>query len=400
MKSNKGITLIALVVTIIILLILAGVSITTLSGNGLFGRAESSAAKYQAASEAENSTISSLMDKYDNYESEIAGMTTVSWNSPIAERGSFINNLNPKPTKTSNLYDKQVVAVKPDGTQVLLNPYQEQSISVPQGTKLRFCYYLDTASTYTYVGVQKGNNGKVLAAVELAAAVRPTYLAENTEAEGELRDGSYHYIEVSTNGYSEMSFRLVDDDIDSWENNGETITESVWITSCNGTSRVVASGNVTINWSTIATRGSYINSLNPTSPVNSNYSDKEIIAIKPDGSKVLINPYISGNITVPIGTKLRFYTYSDKAYDITVISLSSGQYNENFDADGKIMYIDYTVTSDVALGRGPDDISSFPDDYSEENLKGKTYSLWGIGIDTDDEEDSNQGKELREINVK
>ncbi len=68
-KENKGITLIALVVTIIILLILAGVSITTLSGNGLFGRAESSAAKYQAASEAENSTISDMLDKYDKYAS-------------------------------------------------------------------------------------------------------------------------------------------------------------------------------------------------------------------------------------------------------------------------------------------------------------------------------------------
>lgn len=64
-KENKGITLIALVVTIIILLILAGVSITTLSGDGLFGRAQSSAAKYEQASQAENSSITSLMDKYD-----------------------------------------------------------------------------------------------------------------------------------------------------------------------------------------------------------------------------------------------------------------------------------------------------------------------------------------------
>ena len=73
MKENRGITLIALVVTIIILLILAGVSITTLSGNGLFGRAQSGAAKYQEASRAENSTITSLMDKYDNYEESVSG---------------------------------------------------------------------------------------------------------------------------------------------------------------------------------------------------------------------------------------------------------------------------------------------------------------------------------------
>lgn len=39
-KSNSGITLIALVITIIILLILAGVAISSLTGNGLFGKTE------------------------------------------------------------------------------------------------------------------------------------------------------------------------------------------------------------------------------------------------------------------------------------------------------------------------------------------------------------------------
>ena len=39
---NNGITLIALVITIIILLILAGISISTLTGSGLLGKAEES----------------------------------------------------------------------------------------------------------------------------------------------------------------------------------------------------------------------------------------------------------------------------------------------------------------------------------------------------------------------
>ena len=44
MKNNKGITLIALVVTIIVLLILAGVSIAMLTGeNGILGKASGSA---------------------------------------------------------------------------------------------------------------------------------------------------------------------------------------------------------------------------------------------------------------------------------------------------------------------------------------------------------------------
>jgi len=48
MKNNKGITLIALVVTIIVLLILAGVSIAMLTGeNGILGRASESSWKSQ-----------------------------------------------------------------------------------------------------------------------------------------------------------------------------------------------------------------------------------------------------------------------------------------------------------------------------------------------------------------
>lgn len=39
-KGNKGITLVALVITIIILLILAGISISTLTNTGIFGKAK------------------------------------------------------------------------------------------------------------------------------------------------------------------------------------------------------------------------------------------------------------------------------------------------------------------------------------------------------------------------
>ncbi len=38
-RKDTGITLVALVITIIILLILAGISISSLTGSGLFGKA-------------------------------------------------------------------------------------------------------------------------------------------------------------------------------------------------------------------------------------------------------------------------------------------------------------------------------------------------------------------------
>ena len=50
MKNNKGITLIALVITIIVLLILAGVSIALVTGdNGLLGQATRAGAETQVA---------------------------------------------------------------------------------------------------------------------------------------------------------------------------------------------------------------------------------------------------------------------------------------------------------------------------------------------------------------
>ena len=66
MKNNRGITLIALVVTIIILLILAGVSIAMFTGNGIFSRATLGAQKYDEAQKAENGVIEGWIEGYDN----------------------------------------------------------------------------------------------------------------------------------------------------------------------------------------------------------------------------------------------------------------------------------------------------------------------------------------------
>ena len=69
MKNNKGITLIALVVTIIVLLILAGVSIAMLTGqNGILNRA--SEASYQTkladAAETINYAVTEAITDYYN----------------------------------------------------------------------------------------------------------------------------------------------------------------------------------------------------------------------------------------------------------------------------------------------------------------------------------------------
>ena len=54
MKSNKGITLIALVVTIVVLLILAGVSISMLTGeNGIITQAQNAKERTEIGEEKE-----------------------------------------------------------------------------------------------------------------------------------------------------------------------------------------------------------------------------------------------------------------------------------------------------------------------------------------------------------
>lgn len=72
MKNQKGITLVALVITIIVLLILAGVSIAMLTGdNGLLGRATSAAktSKIAEAKEAAQLDVNAAMAAYyeNNY---------------------------------------------------------------------------------------------------------------------------------------------------------------------------------------------------------------------------------------------------------------------------------------------------------------------------------------------
>ena len=64
-KENKGITLIALVITIIVLLILAGISIATLTGeNGLLTKADTAKTETSIASAKEKVQVA-VMGSYD-----------------------------------------------------------------------------------------------------------------------------------------------------------------------------------------------------------------------------------------------------------------------------------------------------------------------------------------------
>ena len=69
-KENKGITLVALVITIIILLILATISIQSLTNTGLFAKAQEAKEKTQNAEENQARTLNEYEDELNKYVSD------------------------------------------------------------------------------------------------------------------------------------------------------------------------------------------------------------------------------------------------------------------------------------------------------------------------------------------
>lgn len=185
MKENRGITLIALVVTIIILLILAGVSITTLSGNGLFGRAEAGAAKYQEASTKENTTIVAYMDKYDKYENQAN-------NNGGAKKGENSN---------TNYTDSEGnIAVIPEGFTVS-NKQGEQTIS--KGLVIKD----NSGNEFVWIPINKNT-------LEVLNTSKKLAKLENGNYEGVLYkydSAKNDYVEMdSSQGYVEPGITFVD----------------------------------------------------------------------------------------------------------------------------------------------------------------------------------------------
>ena len=66
-KKNKGITLVALVITIIILLILAGISISVLTNTGIFQKAKDAKQKSADAELDQNTKLDEYENEIDNY---------------------------------------------------------------------------------------------------------------------------------------------------------------------------------------------------------------------------------------------------------------------------------------------------------------------------------------------
>ncbi len=67
LKGQKGITLVALVITIIVLLILAGITISmTIGQRGILNRAKEAGQNYQNAAKQEDKDLQGINDEMEN----------------------------------------------------------------------------------------------------------------------------------------------------------------------------------------------------------------------------------------------------------------------------------------------------------------------------------------------
>ena len=70
MRKNKGITLIALIITIVIMLILVAVSVNIIINSNIIGQAEKAAEGYKIAYEQEQTRIDELMEEWNRLEQD------------------------------------------------------------------------------------------------------------------------------------------------------------------------------------------------------------------------------------------------------------------------------------------------------------------------------------------
>lgn len=76
LRQQKGITLVALVITVIVLLILAGVAMSMITGDGgLFQKANDAAGKYNEGAQNEKNELDNYMNFMNEYYSKYANTT-------------------------------------------------------------------------------------------------------------------------------------------------------------------------------------------------------------------------------------------------------------------------------------------------------------------------------------
>ena len=174
-KSTKGITLVALVITIIILLILAAISIQSLTNTGLFAKAQEAKEKTKNAAENQAKTLNEYEDELNKYVSGasqvktdwtgkvnkpklMTGMTAIKFNEPTgdekAKEGSTVKTTDTDAAWYDYDAKKWANAQTQDGSMWVWIP--RFAYKVNSSTKTFDVVFLkDTTNTYLDNGTEK-----------------------------------------------------------------------------------------------------------------------------------------------------------------------------------------------------------------------------------------------------
>ena len=131
-NKNKGITLIALVITIIILLILAGISISALTQTGIFGKAKQAEQKSKEAEQNQTMTLGTYENEINEYLGENPG---VEQNKPSGEK-LVANNIGKVLSTTENIELEDInrnKIVVPAGFKIISDSTTENATTVDKG---------------------------------------------------------------------------------------------------------------------------------------------------------------------------------------------------------------------------------------------------------------------------
>ena len=193
-KNNNGITLVALVITIIILLILATISIQSLTNTGLFKKAQEAKEKTQNAEENQAKTLNEYEDELNKY---ISGDVK----TPIKKVTDNIDSVlsTTDNTKLEDAYGNKIVV--PAGFKIVSNRDTNNATTVDKGIVIEDATTGATAgSQFVWVPV-----GTIYTSIEHTEANKRVITLgryEFDETSGEERNYSGSFVEEDTNDAS------------------------------------------------------------------------------------------------------------------------------------------------------------------------------------------------------
>ena len=318
-KGNKGITLIALVITIIVLLILAGVSIATLTGeHGILTQANKAKKDTEEAAEKENRDLEKLKEYlYDNIETE--------------KKISELEGLEGKMTENTTVEDEY-------GNKIVI----PKDFKVTNDTKKineGIVIEDDNGNQFVWIPVGQVSNGTITKTINLS---RYTFASDGTPTDqGTNYIGDFQELETSTRGNT--TAKDLQGFIDSANNNGGYYLGR-YEASNNGEKieskyNATTWTNITQQNAAIAAREMYENNSSYTSDLVNSYAwDTAIIFIQSFGQnnysrQTNLNPDVQLHINDMAGNINEWTTenYEYGSYFGTVRggSYSSDRYNYN-----------------------------------------------------------------------